>query len=185
MEGRTTILISHRASSAKLADHVIALQDGEVIEQGTHAELMEQGGYYRSLVEKLGVKGHLLIHAGQTWENRTFPQEWWQEVVDLCSRSRKCALIGMDMALDDGHKRGFVRVDCPEDCVDMRGKTSIRELIALISANDVLSNDSFPVHIAGAFDNWIFVIPTVKHPDLLLPFRKDRKSTRLNSSHRT
>jgi len=52
MAGRTTILISHRASSAKLVDHVIALRDGAVIEQGTHEELMQRGGYYRSLVEK-------------------------------------------------------------------------------------------------------------------------------------
>lgn len=122
----------------------------------------------------LGVEGkpllrnHLLIHPGKTWSNRTFPAGWWQEVVDLCSSSRKCALIGQRQY----REKGIVEVECPSGCVDLRDRTTISELISLISANDVLSNDSFPVHVAGAFDNWIYMIPTVKHPDLVLPWRK-------------
>ena len=46
--------------------------------------------------------------------------------------------------------------------------------MALISlAKMTITNDSSPVHIAGAFDNWLIVIPTAKHPDHILPFRKD------------
>jgi ADP-heptose:LPS heptosyltransferase len=122
------------------------------------------------------LKDHLLIHAGKSWENKTFPHEWWQEVVNLCSSFRKCALIGGSVVdvNRDGSKlvKGVLDIDCPHECVDLRGKTTIDELISLISANDVLSNDSFPVHVAGAFDNWIYMIPTAKHPDLLLPWRK-------------
>lgn len=122
------------------------------------------------------LKDHLLIHAGRTWMNRTFPLEWWQEVVDLCSSSRKCALVGgsiVDVGRDGSHMiKGVLDLDCPRGCVDLRGRTTIDELISLVSANDVLSNDSFPVHVAGAFDNWIYMIPTAKHPDLILPWRK-------------
>jgi len=52
MLGRTTIIISHRVSSAKLANKIIVLLDGEVVESGTHEELMELNGAYRDLYEK-------------------------------------------------------------------------------------------------------------------------------------
>jgi hypothetical protein len=45
-------------------------------------------------------------------------------------------------------------------------------MIAMISLSKVLvTNDSSPVHIAGAFDNWIVTMPTCKHADHILPFR--------------
>lgn len=52
MEGRTSIVISHRVSSAKLADWIIVLDDGKLIEQGTHDYLISQNGTYRELYEK-------------------------------------------------------------------------------------------------------------------------------------
>jgi ATP-binding cassette subfamily B protein len=52
MEGRTTIIISHRVSSAKLANKIIVLGDGEVIEEGTHESLIAQRGVYFELYEK-------------------------------------------------------------------------------------------------------------------------------------
>ena len=52
MQGRTSIIISHRVSSAKLADKVVMLDDGEVIEQGTHDELLAKGGAYKELHDK-------------------------------------------------------------------------------------------------------------------------------------
>lgn len=54
MQGRTTIIISHRVSSAKLANRVIVLVDGEIAEQGTHEALLEHNGLYRELFEKQG-----------------------------------------------------------------------------------------------------------------------------------
>ncbi|WP_118974537.1 ABC transporter ATP-binding protein [Taibaiella koreensis] len=49
MKGRTTIVIAHRLSTIKEADEIIILQDGEIVEQGSHTELMnnESGSYYR------------------------------------------------------------------------------------------------------------------------------------------
>ena len=52
MENRTTIIISHRVSSAKLADRIIVLDDGEVVEQGTHESLLESNGIYKELYDK-------------------------------------------------------------------------------------------------------------------------------------
>lgn len=52
MVGRTTIIISHRVSSAKLANKIIVLVDGNVVEEGTHESLLEKNGMYRDLYEK-------------------------------------------------------------------------------------------------------------------------------------
>ncbi|CUS80202.1 ATP-binding cassette, subfamily B [Candidatus Kryptonium thompsonii] len=50
--GRTTIIISHRITAVKDADFIIVLDDGEIVEQGTHDELLELGGIYADLYQK-------------------------------------------------------------------------------------------------------------------------------------
>jgi ATP-binding cassette subfamily B protein len=52
MVNRTSIVISHRVSSAKLADYIIVLDDGEIIEQGTEEELLALNGTYKELYQK-------------------------------------------------------------------------------------------------------------------------------------
>jgi ATP-binding cassette subfamily B protein len=52
MRGRTVILISHRVSTVRQADRIIVLERGAIVEQGTHAELLDYGGYYASLSQK-------------------------------------------------------------------------------------------------------------------------------------
>jgi len=49
---RTTILISHRVSTVQHADQIVVLRDGRIVERGTHAELLERGGYYADLYQK-------------------------------------------------------------------------------------------------------------------------------------
>jgi len=52
MVGRTTIIISHRVSSAKLANKILVLHDGSIVEEGTHDELLTKEGVYKELYEK-------------------------------------------------------------------------------------------------------------------------------------
>ena len=52
MAGKTSIIISHRVSSAKLADKIIVLDDGCIVEEGNHEILMAMKGTYKELYEK-------------------------------------------------------------------------------------------------------------------------------------
>ena len=49
---KTTIIVSHRISSAKNADRIIILEDGAIVQQGSHQQLIQQGGYYKELYAK-------------------------------------------------------------------------------------------------------------------------------------
>ncbi|AUS95744.1 hypothetical protein CDQ84_01350 [Clostridium thermosuccinogenes] len=51
ISGRTAILISHRIGFARLADRIIMIRDGRIIEQGSHDELLKKQGYYAELFE--------------------------------------------------------------------------------------------------------------------------------------
>jgi ATP-binding cassette subfamily B protein len=61
MQGRTTILISHRISTARNADQIAVLIDGRIDELGTHDELLRNGGYYTRLYEKQQLEEELAI----------------------------------------------------------------------------------------------------------------------------
>jgi ATP-binding cassette, subfamily B, multidrug efflux pump len=51
-KNKTTIIVSHRVSSAKNADKIIILEDGKIIQQGSHNQLVNQEGYYKELYYK-------------------------------------------------------------------------------------------------------------------------------------
>ncbi len=144
----------------------------------------EEKNYILSVSEKakINVKRFLkmedfskcvLVHAGRHWESKTFPENWWQDVVDgIISLGLTPILVGKD-----DETRGVVKVDGRGKSVDLTNLLTLDEFIATISLVPLLiSNDSSPIHIAGAFNHWIILIPTCKHPDHLLPYRKGRKT---------
>jgi len=49
MEGRTSFVIAHRLSTVQNADEILVLENGEIIERGTHQELLKKGGRYKEL----------------------------------------------------------------------------------------------------------------------------------------
>lgn len=52
MEGKTTILITHRLGSVKLVDKIFVLEAGRLVEHGTHAQLMQHQGLYRYMFKE-------------------------------------------------------------------------------------------------------------------------------------
>ena len=61
-EGRTTIVIAHRLSTIKNADVIYGIRDGIAAEQGSHDELMAQGGIYHTLVtnQQVGIMTYII-----------------------------------------------------------------------------------------------------------------------------
>ncbi len=51
MAGRTTFIIAHRLSTVSLADEIVVMDAGTIVDRGTHAELMEGCGFYREIAE--------------------------------------------------------------------------------------------------------------------------------------
>ena len=49
MEGRTSFVIAHRLSTIKDADLILVINDGDIVEQGNHEELLAKGGFYANL----------------------------------------------------------------------------------------------------------------------------------------
>jgi ADP-heptose:LPS heptosyltransferase len=116
------------------------------------------------------LKNLVVIHAGTHWETKTFPKKWWEEIINgLVKENIPVALIGKTNSEGPSvhvfdKRKGVINL---VDLLDLDG------LIALLSQTKILvGSDSSPIHLAGAFDNEIIVIPTVKHEDHILPFRK-------------
>jgi len=64
--GRTTFVIAHRLSTIRSADQILVLDEGEIVERGTHGELLALGGLYRRLYEKQhGLMEDLYINPGE------------------------------------------------------------------------------------------------------------------------
>ena len=49
MEGRTSFIVAHRLSTIQEADLILVMKDGDIIEQGSHEQLLKQNGFYATL----------------------------------------------------------------------------------------------------------------------------------------
>jgi len=111
----------------------------------------------------------VLVHPGFGWESKTFPLEYWQKIVDdIDDLGLRVGIIGKHQ----NELHSVLDIKCPPGGVDFRDKLSLNGTIALISkAHILITNDSAPLFMAGAFKNYIILLPTCKHPDLIMPFR--------------
>lgn len=124
--------------------------------------------------ELLNEANTVALHLGTSWKSKTIPADIWNSYIEkLVSMGISPVLFGKDIADDFRGVNNEVKAD---GCLDLRNQLSFDEMMALVAKVPVLiSNDSVPVHIAGAFDNWIGIIATCKHPDYILPHRRDPK----------
>ena len=66
MRGRTTFVIAHRLSTIRRADQILVVENGEIIERGTHEELYDRGGrYYELYTKQHGVEQNLFLAPGE------------------------------------------------------------------------------------------------------------------------
>lgn len=113
----------------------------------------------------------VLLHPGRGWDSKTFPADVWESWLDaLIADGKRVAVIGKHISKEQGI------VEIPnldkKNCYNFINKFNFKQTLALIAhAKVLISNDSAPVHMAGAFDNWIGLIATCKHPELILPYR--------------
>ena len=71
MKGRTSFVIAHRLSTIKNADIILVMRDGDIVESGSHEQLLAQGGFYAELLQQPVRAGKLTIHA--EWGRRAPP----------------------------------------------------------------------------------------------------------------
>jgi ABC-type multidrug transport system fused ATPase/permease subunit len=65
-QGRTTFVIAHRLSTIRSADQILVMDQGRIVQRGTHGELLSEGGLYRSLYERQqGVQHDIFVNPGE------------------------------------------------------------------------------------------------------------------------
>ena len=60
MRNRTTLIVTHRMTAAQIADTIVVLDEGRVIERGTHEELLDEEGVYYSLYSRKILEGEFV-----------------------------------------------------------------------------------------------------------------------------
>jgi lipopolysaccharide biosynthesis glycosyltransferase len=116
----------------------------------------------------------ILIHPGRSWPTKTMPSNFWEEIIDdLLKQNKKVILFGKD----GKDLQGLISIKCDDTkIVDARNILTLKESLALLdNAHMLISNDSAPIHMAGATDIWIVGIYTAKHPAFVIPYRKGRQ----------
>jgi ABC-type multidrug transport system fused ATPase/permease subunit len=82
-QGRTTFVIAHRLSTIRSADQILVMENGEIVERGTHQALLEAGGRYKQLYDKQYKSDHdQLINSGENFR----PESPTVEAVNILSQ---------------------------------------------------------------------------------------------------
>jgi subfamily B ATP-binding cassette protein MsbA len=82
MRGRTTFVIAHRLSTIRRADQILVMEQGQIVERGTHQELYALGGRYRELYDKQhGLESNLFLAPGES-DSSKIPSETSAEKSD-------------------------------------------------------------------------------------------------------
>lgn len=124
---------------------------------------------------------HLYITDDFIVTHNCFPLEWWQTIVDGLANEVPLCLIGSDTE----PTRGTAQVRVPDNVIDTRNLLDLGGFFAIVSSAKLLiTNDSSPVHVAGAFNNDIILIPSCKHWDHVLPFRKDPETGVISNQYK-
>jgi len=133
-----------------------------------------------NILNGINIEELIVIHPGKSWPSKTFPSEYWQEIIrQLIMAGFKVGVIGKE--IEEIYPKttvhlGTIPLELSDEVIDFRELLSLDGLFSLLSKAPVLiSNDSAPIHIAGAFDNHIILIPTCKHPDFVMPWRNSNK----------
>lgn len=132
--------------------------------------------HLNNMYEKLNVKkGYfndaILIHPGRSWTTKTMSAEFWETIIyELIKDGRKIVVFGKD----GKDLQGIIPIKFDtEKVLDARDKLTFKESLSMLDNSFMLiSNDSAPIHMAGATDIWIVGIYTAKHPAFVIPFRK-------------
>lgn len=161
-------------SSIALMKRTLPLADKKIKLDASFEEL----GNLLSIIGTEKLDDLYIVHPGRHWQSKTFPTQYWQDIIDgLVAAGKRVAIVGKTEAGDPPTyvpgARGTVDVTCPDGAYDLRDLLDLGTFITLLSVGKVLiSNDSAPIHLAGAFDNWIVLIPSCKNPDHILPWRE-------------
>ena len=142
----------------------------------------------KAMLDKLNVtvewlKNAVVLHPGMSWRTKTISPQVWEEIIaDMSLQGKNIVIMGKSDSNYQGPKRGadkigLVDIEIPNNVIDARDKLSVKESLALLDSCKILvSNDSAPIHLAGATDIWILYIATAKHPEFILPYRKGSQS---------
>ena len=115
-KSRTTVCIAHRLSTIKKADKIIVISRGEIVEEGTHSELIALGGVYEGLVEAQRISAEQkegiekAIAEGEDYENDIddMVRVKTKDSVDLPGIELQRTKTGRSIASIEGDKLSFM-----------------------------------------------------------------------------